>query len=86
MRPIRGLEFTCRAVLGNSMRLAILVAPSDPRAGDAGSRRMALAWLRGRLARFGFQVVIVGGSTDLACAISSEPSRACRRATACSCT
>jgi hypothetical protein len=27
---------------------------------------MALAWLRGRLARFGFQVVIVGGSADLA--------------------
>jgi tetratricopeptide (TPR) repeat protein len=48
------------------MRTAILVAPSDPRAGDAGARRMALAWLRGRLARFGFQVVIVGGTTDLA--------------------
>jgi hypothetical protein len=48
------------------MRLAILVAPSDPRAGEAGARRMALAWLRGRLARFGFHVAIVGGSADLA--------------------
>jgi tetratricopeptide (TPR) repeat protein len=26
---------------------------------------MALAWLRGRLARFGFQIVIVGGTDDL---------------------
>ena len=47
------------------MRLAILVAPSDPSAGDAGARRMALAWLRGRLARFGFQIVIVGGGSEL---------------------
>jgi tetratricopeptide (TPR) repeat protein len=47
------------------MRLAILVAPSDPSAGDAGARRMALAWLRGRLARFGFQIVIVGGGAEL---------------------
>jgi hypothetical protein len=48
------------------MRTALLIAPSDPRAGDAGARRMALAWLRGRLARFGFHVVILGGTADLA--------------------
>ncbi len=48
------------------MRTAILLAPSDARVGDAGGRRMALAWLRGRLVRFGFQVVIVGGGGDLA--------------------
>src|SRR5271166_4892699 len=47
------------------MRTAILIAPSDPRTGDAGARRMALAWLRGRLTRFGFNVAIVGGSQDL---------------------
>src|ERR1700689_4459076 len=47
------------------MRFALLVAPSDPQTGDAGARRMALAWLRGRLTRFGFNVVILGGSQDL---------------------
>ncbi|MGO9837160.1 MAG: tetratricopeptide repeat protein [Polyangiaceae bacterium] len=47
------------------MRFAFLVAPSDPQTGDAGARRMALAWLRGRLTRFGFNVVIVGGAQDL---------------------
>jgi tetratricopeptide (TPR) repeat protein len=47
------------------MRFAFLIAPLDPRTGDAGSRRMALAWLRGRLTRFGFSVVLVGGSRDL---------------------
>jgi len=46
------------------MRFAFLVAPSDPRTGDAGERRMSLAWLRGRLTRFGFNVVIVGGAQD----------------------
>jgi len=46
------------------MRFALLVAPSDPRTGDAGARRMALAWLRGRLTRFGFNVVILGGAQD----------------------
>jgi tetratricopeptide (TPR) repeat protein len=46
------------------MRFALLVAPSDPETGDAGARRMALAWLRGRLTRFGFNVVIVGGAED----------------------
>jgi tetratricopeptide (TPR) repeat protein len=46
------------------MRLALVIAPSDPRSGDSGLRREALAWLRGRLARFGFHVIIVGGTQD----------------------
>ena len=46
------------------MRLAFVIAPSDPRSGDSGLRREALAWLRGRLARFGFHVIIVGGVQD----------------------
>jgi len=46
------------------MRFALLVAPSDARTGDAGERRMALAWLRGRLTRFQFNVLIVGGAQD----------------------
>ncbi|HEX3771463.1 MAG TPA: tetratricopeptide repeat protein [Polyangiaceae bacterium] len=46
------------------MRFALVIAPSDARSGDASSRREALAWLRGRLARFGFHVVIVGGVQD----------------------
>ncbi len=46
------------------MRLALIIAPSDVRAGDPGLRREALAWLRGRLARFGFHVVIVGAGPD----------------------
>jgi len=46
------------------MRLAFILAPSDPHSGDASLRREGLAWLRGRLARFGFHVVIVGGAQD----------------------
>jgi tetratricopeptide (TPR) repeat protein len=46
------------------MRWALVVAPSDPLSGDAAERRSALAGLRGQLARFGFHVVIVGGSED----------------------
>jgi hypothetical protein len=46
------------------MRLALIIAPSDLRSGDLGLRREALAWLRGRLAHFGFHVVIVGGGQD----------------------
>ncbi len=46
------------------MRLAVVVAPSDPRAGDAVARREALAWLRGKLARNGFEVIIVGGGQE----------------------
>lgn len=46
------------------MRLAVVVAPSDPRAGDAVGRREALAWLRGKLARSGFEVIIVGGGQE----------------------
>ncbi|HLK36178.1 MAG TPA: hypothetical protein VKU41_05455 [Polyangiaceae bacterium] len=42
------------------MRLALVVAPADPALGDASARREALAWLRGQLARRGFDVVIVG--------------------------
>src|SRR5580704_5478256 len=52
------------------MRFALLVAPSDPRTGDAGARRMALAWLRGRLTRFGFNVVILGGAQDFSADIA----------------
>jgi tetratricopeptide (TPR) repeat protein len=46
------------------MRLALIIAPSDPRSGDLSVRRESLAWLRGRLARFGFHVVIVGAGPD----------------------
>jgi hypothetical protein len=46
------------------MRLALLVAPSDPRADDSASRREALAWLRGQLARSKFDVVIVGAAQN----------------------
>jgi hypothetical protein len=46
------------------MPLALVVAPSDPRTGDAASRREALGWLRGQLARSAFDVVIVGGGQD----------------------
>jgi tetratricopeptide (TPR) repeat protein len=46
------------------MRLALVVAPSDPGLGDAAARRESLAWLRGQLARHGFHVVIVGGGHD----------------------
>jgi tetratricopeptide (TPR) repeat protein len=46
------------------MRLALIIAPSDPRTGDAALRREALAWLRGRLAPYGFHVVIVGAGPD----------------------
>lgn len=42
------------------MPLALLVAPTDPGAGDAASRREALAWLRGQLARYRYDIVIVG--------------------------
>jgi hypothetical protein len=51
------------------MPLAVVVAPSDPRAGDAASRRTELAWLRGQLARHGFDVVIVSGGLDPRAAI-----------------
>jgi hypothetical protein len=44
------------------MRLALLIAPSDPRAGDAASRRESLAWLRGQFARAKFDVAIVGAA------------------------
>src|SRR5438477_3093752 len=46
------------------MPLALVVAPSDPRTGDAASRREALGWLRGQFARNGFDVVIVGSGQD----------------------
>jgi len=45
-------------------RIALLVAPSDPLADSAAARREALGWLRGQLARRGFQVAIVGGGAD----------------------
>jgi hypothetical protein len=44
------------------MRLALLIAPSDPRAGDAASRRESLGWLRGQFARAKFDVAIVGAA------------------------
>ncbi|HXX70249.1 MAG TPA: hypothetical protein VEK07_23925 [Polyangiaceae bacterium] len=46
------------------MPLALLVAPTDPGAGDAASRREALAWLRGQLARYRFDIVIAGAGRD----------------------
>ena len=51
------------------MPLALVVSPSDPRAGDAASRRTELAWLRGQLARHGFDIVIVSGGQDPRAAI-----------------
>jgi tetratricopeptide (TPR) repeat protein len=51
------------------MPLALVVAPSDPRTGDAASRREALGWLRGQLARSAFDVVIVGGGQDARSAV-----------------
>ncbi len=57
------------------MRLAVVVAPSDPRAGDAVARREALAWLRGQLARNGFEVLIVGGGTDPQAALDKAAAR-----------
>ncbi len=51
------------------MPLALVVAPSDPRAGDAASRREALAWLRGQLARSSFDVVIVGSGQNALAAV-----------------
>src|ERR1700687_6020754 len=59
--PRRGPE---RILECSRMRLALVVAPSDPALGDAAGRRESLAWLRGQLARHGFQVVIVGGGQD----------------------
>jgi hypothetical protein len=46
------------------MPLALLVAPTDPGAGDAASRREALAWLRGQLARYRFDIVIAGAGRN----------------------
>lgn len=46
------------------MPLALVVAPSDPLAGDASARRESLAWLRGQLAARAFDVVIVSGGQD----------------------
>jgi hypothetical protein len=57
------------------MRLALVIAPSDPRSGEATPRREALAWLRGRLARHGFHVVIVGGVQDPEAAIAKAVER-----------
>jgi hypothetical protein len=57
------------------MRLALVIAPSDPRSGEATLRREALAWLRGRLARHGFHVVIVGGVQDPEAAIAKAVER-----------
>jgi tetratricopeptide (TPR) repeat protein len=46
------------------MRLGLIIAPSDSRSGDPDQRREALAWLRGRFARFGFHAMIVDGTQD----------------------
>jgi hypothetical protein len=51
------------------MPLALVVAPADPRTGDPASRREALAWLRGQLARNSFDVVIVGSGQDALAAV-----------------
>jgi len=42
----------------------LIIAPSDSRSGDPDQRREALAWLRGRFARFGFHAMIVDGTQD----------------------
>jgi len=57
------------------MRFAVIVAPSDPRSGDASARRQALAWLRGKLASFGFAVDIVGGGQDPQAALEGAAAR-----------
>jgi hypothetical protein len=57
------------------MRFAVIVAPSDPRSGDASARREALAWLRGKLASFGFAVDIVGGGQDPQAALEAAAAR-----------
>jgi hypothetical protein len=57
------------------MRFAVIVAPSDPRSGDASARREALAWLRGKLASFGFAVDIVGGGKDPQTALEAAAAR-----------
>jgi len=57
------------------MRFAVIVAPSDPRSGEASARREALAWLRGRLASFGFGVEIVGGGRDPQAALEAAAAR-----------
>ncbi len=57
------------------MRFAVIVAPSDPRSGDASARREALAWLRGKLASLGFAVDIVGGGKDPQTALEAAASR-----------
>ncbi len=69
MRPVALSVALARAGCGLypravRMRLALLVAPSDPRADDSASRREALAWLRGQLARSKFDVVIVGAAQN----------------------
>ena len=57
------------------MRLAVVVAPSDPKSGDAVARREALARLRGQLARTGFDVIIAGGGQDPASALEKAATR-----------
>jgi hypothetical protein len=57
------------------MRLAVVVAPSDPKSGDAVARREALARLRGQLARAGFDVIIAGGGQDPASALEKAAAR-----------
>jgi hypothetical protein len=46
------------------VRFALVVAPLDPQLGSDAARRDALAWLRGQLARRGFQVAIVGAGDN----------------------
>jgi hypothetical protein len=46
------------------VRLALIVAPLDPLVDNEAARREALAWLRGHLARRGFQIAIVGAGDN----------------------
>jgi hypothetical protein len=47
-----------------TVRLGLIVAPLDPLLDSEAARREALAWLRGQLARRGFQVAIVGAGDN----------------------
>ena len=62
------------------MRLAsVLVFFLTPLRRDASFLEEALAWLRGRLARFGFHVVIVGGACGTPRPMSNGPRNASRQ-------
>lgn len=47
------------------MRVAVIVAPWDPRSSDAGTWSEAVAWLGATLGRLGFRVSLVDGAQDV---------------------